>query len=343
VVTNNEGSATSNEANLTVTEENQPPAAPVLSAPDNGATGVLLTPTLTTGDFDDPDGDTHARTQWQISANDSFAINAIVLEVMSTSSLTSLEVPGLVLDGETTYHWRAKFFDDNDGESSWSLSWSFETEAKADWDGGPVDTVSGGAEATVSADANIDAVLFVEAVDPEMITDQTNRPEEDELPFGLVGFKVRLLITDPNDPNYDPMANVKIVMSKASSGLYGWDPINGWQDLSAFADFTPGKTNWTEAIVTLEDGGDKDADGVQNGIIVDPSGPLALGAKSRDSNDDTCFITTAGSGLHSLPFMKRSGIKERIAKFIALALVGLGGLALMRKIWVHDGHWERRR
>jgi hypothetical protein len=105
VVTNDQGRATSNEATLTVSEaENQPPAAPELTAPDNGATGVSLTPTLTTGDFDDPDGDVHAKTQWQISANDSFAVNALVLDVRSASFLTSLEVPGLVLDGETTYY-----------------------------------------------------------------------------------------------------------------------------------------------------------------------------------------------------------------------------------------------
>jgi hypothetical protein len=225
-------------------------------------------------------------------------------------------------------------------ESDWSLTRSFETEEKADWDGGPVDTVTGGADVTVSADTNVEAVLFVEAVDPETITDETNRPEEDELPFGLVGFKVRLLITDPGDPNYDPIANVKIVMSKASSGLYGWDPIYGWQDLSPFAAFTPERTNWTEAIVTLEDGGEKDADGVQNGIIVDPSGPLALAAEGHDSDedDDVCFITTAGHGLHALLPVKPDGMNEGIVEFMVLALLGLGAIVLLRRIWGHGGY-----
>jgi len=301
----------------------QPPGAPSLLSPGNGATDILLTPELQTGAFSDPDGDVHAQTQWQVSTDIMDFTDAIVLDVTSASFLTFLDVPSLVLNPETIYCWRVRFFDDAGEISPWSVPWSFTTGTREDdayWDdgGGPVQTAVGDSQVTVIAGTNVAAVLFLEAVDPATIADNVNRPEANKLPLGLFGFKVRLIITDPTDPNYDPMAEVTIVLSEAGSGLCGWDPINGWQDLSGMTAFTPEETNWTEATVTLIDGGSKDADGVQNGIIVDPLGPLALAAgaplpddeeadgdiaagpsgslRLGSDDDDACFITTAGRG-----------------------------------------------
>jgi len=238
--------------------------------------------------------------------------------------LTTLNVPGLVLDPEIIYDCRVRFLFKEDGEeveiwSPWSVPSSFTTEMREDnayWDngGGPVQTAVGNAQVTVIAGTNVAAVLFLEAVDPATIADNVNRPDTDELPLGLFGFKISL--ADPNNPT----AEVTISVSQACSGLWGWDPIDGWRDLTTIISvaFTPEETNWTEATVTLIDGGSKDADGVQNGIIVDPLGPLALAAGQAPPGDeeadddiaagpsgslrlgsddeDACFITTAGRG-----------------------------------------------
>ncbi len=88
--------------------------------------GVSLTPELQTGAFSDPDsGDTHLKTQWQISLDDSFS--SLVFDVTSNVHLTSLIVPELVLNINTTYYWRVRFFDNHDEASEWSETYAFTT------------------------------------------------------------------------------------------------------------------------------------------------------------------------------------------------------------------------
>ena len=48
---------------------------------------------------------------------------------------------------------------------------------------------------------------------------------------------------------------------------YKYDPVNGWQDYSAHAPFSADMKSVT---LELKDGDYGDADGVANGIIVDP-------------------------------------------------------------------------
>ena len=51
---------------------------------------------------------------------------------------------------------------------------------------------------------------------------------------------------------------------------YKYDPVNGWQDYSAHATFSGDRKS---VVLELKDGDYGDADGVANGLIVDPSGP----------------------------------------------------------------------
>ena len=57
---------------------------------------------------------------------------SFVLDVTSTSHLTSLVVPESVLDEGTTYYWRVMFCDNNNDESEWSDPYSFTTLTTSD-------------------------------------------------------------------------------------------------------------------------------------------------------------------------------------------------------------------
>jgi hypothetical protein len=78
---------------------------------------------------------------------------------------------------------------------------------------------------------------------------------------------------------------VTIYLSKAADNegkCYKYDPVNRiWQDYSIYTKFSP---NRQEVYLTLKDGGFGDADGIENGIIVDP---LAFGSESDPKNDNS--------------------------------------------------------
>ncbi len=95
------------------------------------------------------------------------------------------------------------------------------------------------------------------------------------LAFGLIHFS--LLVNEPGDE-----VVVTIYLSKAAydDGVwYKYDPVNDeWVDYSEFMDFS---ANRKMVYLTLKDGGFGDADGIANGIIVDP---LALRTATNHSS-----------------------------------------------------------
>ncbi|MGA2507937.1 MAG: fibronectin type III domain-containing protein, partial [Chitinispirillaceae bacterium] len=94
----------------------QPPAAPTLSSPANGATNVALNPTLT---WDSSAGASHY--QLQVAKDSSF--NSIVF---SDSMLTSTSRAISSLVNSTTYYWRVRA-SNTGGTSAWSADWRFTT------------------------------------------------------------------------------------------------------------------------------------------------------------------------------------------------------------------------
>ena len=86
------------------------------------------------------------------------------------------------------------------------------------------------------------------------------------MPFGLINFKIA--VAKPGD-----QAVVKLYFSQAApyfSKWYKYDPIaDKWYDFSTYAKFAADRRSVT---LTLTDGGPGDADGVANGVIVDPAG-----------------------------------------------------------------------
>jgi hypothetical protein len=86
------------------------------------------------------------------------------------------------------------------------------------------------------------------------------------MPFALINFKIA--VAKPGDK-----AVVKLYFSKTASYFSKWykyDPVaDRWYDFSAYAKFASDRRSVT---LTLTDGGPGDADGVANGVIVDPAG-----------------------------------------------------------------------
>jgi len=106
-----------------------PPAAPVLSAPSDGAVSVALTPTLSIEPFVPPAaGVTHHSTVWNIATAADFT-SGFVVDDESTADLVSRTIAANILDNGKKYYWRARFRDSGNILSEWSATWSFTTEA----------------------------------------------------------------------------------------------------------------------------------------------------------------------------------------------------------------------
>ncbi|CAB1058305.1 hypothetical protein D1BOALGB6SA_3061 [Olavius sp. associated proteobacterium Delta 1] len=317
-------------------EGNFKPDTPVLLTPEIGAT-VSLTPQFETEDFDDPNvNDVHSKTQWVIiRAFD----DVCVFDVTSTASLLSLTLPKQILEENTEYIWKARFIDNHDTPSEWSEEKEFVTglaDHDRDKNGVPdvqevTETLDLDADATadlVQSDIkcasvqdgddevqicisikdaeNAQSIVSLEVddpTDPNLNSATEGKPNYFE--FGLLNFK--LLVTNPGDET-----TVTIYLSKSAfnkGNCFKYDSVDGiWLDYSGYTDFSP---NRKEVYLTLKDGGFGDADGIENGIIVDP---LAFGSESDPSggnsdgspidkvldgiipDDLSCFISVAADG-----------------------------------------------
>ncbi|UCG07373.1 MAG: fibronectin type III domain-containing protein [Desulfobacterales bacterium] len=311
---------------------NSVPQRPVILSPENNDV-VAMTPVFRTGEFYDPDsGDRHWKTQWLIFDELS---NTRVMNIQTPSSLTSLKVPKLILDENTSYYVKVRFFDNHGAASEWSEPAVFMTDINAeDIDGngipdhqeleGPIDMDKDGTRDSKQDDIKClsaegqttylgisvkgcPTVLAIDSVvseDARDVLEQSSASEKpDSMPFSLIHFK--LLVNAPGDE-----ALVTVYLSESApenSKLYKYDPIEDiWYDYSDYAEFSPNGTSFT---LTLQDGGFGDADGTENGIIVDPSGIGAdiYAATSIDDDDEydndleklldrinvSCFISAA--------------------------------------------------
>ena len=114
-------------------------------------------------------------------------------------------------------------------------------------------------------------------IDPSVISDTINRP--DSLPLGLISFSVTV-------PNNGDSADITIYLSEtlpSDAQWYKWNTVNGWQIYPASFGITSAGNTYVE--LTLTDGGEGDADGLANGVIIDPSG-AGIAAVAGDAGGD---------------------------------------------------------
>ncbi len=295
------GNKIGDNADAVVAAADKAPKAPELLSPvtpmnPENEEKVSTMVVLKTGPFESAvAGATHAKTRWQVFRDDD---DTCVLDIQSSTALTSLTVPKLVLDEETVYYWQAQFTDSNGVASDWPSSVAYFETANTGTDqnaphgvpdaqqvGSTVDLDKDGVKdnqqttirsikmegTTVQIGVSIKdcptafAVESVESEDPRQ-PDAYASAKPKRMPFGLINFKIA--VAKPGDS-----AAVKLYFSAPAplrSKWFKYDPIaDRWYDFSAYAKFSADRRSLT---LSLRDGGAGDADGVANGVIVDPAG-----------------------------------------------------------------------
>ena len=261
--------------------------------PVDGAQDVSLTPLLEIAGFTDPDtDDDHGATRWQIAMDDSF--EQLILDVMIDRSrtnnyLVNFLVPDGTLCSEQLYYWRASVKDTRDGDpkwSNWSEPFTFTTAAKvqADVNGNGVaddeepgysdldndglndndqplmrvyKSRKGQSLIGINAVEGVSQINCFTSIEPESIPDEP-RPK---LRYGLMVFNVTL-------DQIGGTARFELYLPEKPHSWAKWfkyDPINGWYEF-------PVDSDGDKYYIEITDGGFGDADGVVNGIIVDPIG-----------------------------------------------------------------------
>jgi len=304
-----------------VPESNLPPWQPVITSPYDGQMDCELQSLVVTEAFSDPDGDSHSQSRWQISSQDDF--DSAILDVTSSEQLTQLTVPHMVLEADTTYYVRVRFYDVYLEGSDWSDPIELTTAGDVnDVNGnGIVDDQEVGDDVDLNGDGiadndqpelikcahsadgsgtigvckvsdSIEAIEALEMIDPETLSDDTPV----DFLFGLFSYRIRL-------NEVGAAATVRIYFSEDISGtstFYKYDTIGGWQDYTKHTTFNDDGRSIT---LELKDGGYGDSDRTANGVIVDPGGLAAAASVDlgtiADSHSESssggggCFIETA--------------------------------------------------
>jgi hypothetical protein len=286
------------------TDGNNGPELPALTAPANGGSNVELAPWLRTSAFSDPDGDDHLLTQWQITETDTG------IEMMDLVSiyryLTDLRVPQLILNPSTQYSARVRFFDHLGRSSQWSEPTTFTIgEDSGDLNNNQIpdslevsehtdmnnDTIADIDQPTdiksisiadgqylvgiaVSGSGNGIGIDAVTSVDPDVL--DTAPDPNVQLPLGLLNYKIR--VSQPGE-SIDVTLYLSDPLDTQLASWMRYDSIFAWRNSSAS---TVMDAQGFVVERSLQDGGEEDADGVANGIIIDLSGP-----SYRNSNDSS--------------------------------------------------------
>jgi len=125
------------------------------------------------------------------------------------------------------------------------------------------------------------------------------------LPYGMFAFRIEGLPVDPAQP---ATAQVEVYFPKAlgaGAKWYQYDVVTGRVEPFPGAVSIAGD----HATLTLVDGGSGDADGVVNGVIVDPSGPAVLsgasGVSANPSGGGAVGPLGIGAGLLAGRWLRR--------------------------------------
>lgn len=287
---------------------NRAPEQPVILSPADGDTVDSWKLNIQASAFTDPDtGDQHASTQWIISTLDDAVV---VMDFTSTSRhLESVWIPFFILDPKTAYTCKVRYSDSQDLASEWSPKISFTTKDRIAWHSalaaqtdvvddlnqdGVDDSLQSNEIQTIYChdgrtkvgirmeDAPSDAqVTSLKALDPESLEEDVSF-DTAEFPYGMLGYKIEM--AEPGQS-----VSVQLFFSEPidlSMPWYRYSIANGWQLCTDNIQFNA-EGNGIER--QLSDGGEQDADGVANGIIVDIVGP-------RSSEANTSLYDESGPG-----------------------------------------------
>jgi len=281
------------------------PLTPELLFPESDAQ-VERNPLLDAGVFSDADGDAHIATQWQVEDS---VTGDILLDVMTNRWLNLLRVPLLLINGDGTYSWRVRFFDSGGQASAWSARANFTTQAADDdLDGNGIsDDQEGGVgqaqvtrslssptitceptDLVVASEKIVAEIEQMALIDPNDLEIDETTP--DRLPSAMLAYKLVL-----HRPGQRALVTIKLSdPAPAGATWIKYDAVNGWKDYSHHAAFSADRRSVT---VEVKDGEYGDADGVVNGIIIDPSG-LSIPAVSTSPTPIGggggwgCFLST---------------------------------------------------
>jgi hypothetical protein len=104
------------------------PFQPSNVEPADSATEQSLNPTLRSSAFSDNDtGDTHAASQWQMTATSGNYTEAVFDSATDNVNLTEIAVPAGILSDNAPYYWHVRYLDSQDEWSDWSAETSFTT------------------------------------------------------------------------------------------------------------------------------------------------------------------------------------------------------------------------
>jgi len=97
-------------------------------SPLDGATAVILTPTLQSSVFSDPDqGNTHAASQWQIRSVSGDYSSPVLDSGIDGAHLSAIDIPSGALAYSTTYRWQVRHQDNHGDWSDYSDETTFTT------------------------------------------------------------------------------------------------------------------------------------------------------------------------------------------------------------------------
>ena len=254
------------------------PNKPVGISPPNDSVNVSLTPTLEGSPYSDTDLDPHLFTEWQVASDIGFS--EIVFTDTSAINKQTIPISLAILKPETTYFWRVCYFD---GEwSQWSEPLQFQTESLDDF---------------LADNEGIEVIDIITKDKGTVVLSFKQNPNNlPDLPSGyqfyndIFSFRIEDII--PGDT-----VLVTFQLDEPFQQDHKWFkyyPYFGeWDDTYATHIVSGIGTN--QITLEFKDGGFGDIDGVENGVIVDPSGP-AIGISSDDDEKDYCFIATACYG-----------------------------------------------
>lgn len=135
----NENESRDNELrdSLRIKRYNQPPATPICLFPEpNSSLSPDCIVLFTANNYNDPDGDEHGATQWQVATNNNFT-NIVYdqwrqykneynnTDTQANDNLRNEQVS--ILQANTTYYWRVRYRDKGLKWSEWSTTAMFQT------------------------------------------------------------------------------------------------------------------------------------------------------------------------------------------------------------------------